>query len=280
MIRGLLLAFALLFAAPAAAQTFPALTGRVVDQAELLIPEQEAALTAKAGGARAGLVSRQLVVATVHSLEDHPIEDYGYRLGRHWGIGQREANNGIILLVAPNERKVRIEVGYGLEPIMTDALSQPDHRATRSCRASATTTIPAGSSPAPTRSSSSCRRRPRQAEQRALAAAEAAEARRVGGGGSFLPLIFWVVVLGFVLLPMLVSRLARPQISRAPRAARAGRHLGAGPRQQRLGRQLVAAAARPGAAAAAPGAAAAAAAFRAAAARSAAAARRGDGDAR
>ncbi|WP_204316410.1 TPM domain-containing protein, partial [Serratia marcescens] len=46
-----------------------------------------------------------------------------YQLGRAWGIGQKDANNGIVLIVAPNERKVRIEVGYGLEPIMTDGLS-------------------------------------------------------------------------------------------------------------------------------------------------------------
>ena len=67
--------------------------------------------------------SRQLVVATVPDLQGYPIEDYGYRLGRAWGLGQEEANNGAILLVAPNERRVRIEVGYGLEPILTDALS-------------------------------------------------------------------------------------------------------------------------------------------------------------
>ena len=66
---------------------------------------------------------KQVVVATVRSLQGFPIEDYGYRLGRAWGIGQKDANNGVILLVAPKERRVRIEVGYGLEPIVTDALS-------------------------------------------------------------------------------------------------------------------------------------------------------------
>src|SRR5687767_12165911 len=121
MIR-LWLFLALLVAAPAFAQTFPELTGRVVDQADLLNPQQEAELTQRLEALEKAS-SRQLVVATVTRLEDYPIEDYGYRLGRHWGIGQSEANNGIILLVAPNERKVRIEVGYGLEPIMTDALS-------------------------------------------------------------------------------------------------------------------------------------------------------------
>ena len=106
----------------AQAQTFPKLTGRVVDAANLLGPEQEAQLTAMSAATEQA-TGRQLVVATVTDLQGYPIEDFGYQLGRAWGIGQKDASNGIILLVAPNERKVRIEVGYGLEPIMTDALS-------------------------------------------------------------------------------------------------------------------------------------------------------------
>ena len=66
---------------------------------------------------------RQLVIVTLPSLQDYAIEDYGYRLGRNWGIGEKDVNSGALLIVAPNERKVRIEVGYGLEPILTDALS-------------------------------------------------------------------------------------------------------------------------------------------------------------
>ena len=61
---------------------------------------------------------------TLRSLQGYDIADYGYRLGRHWGIGQKGTNNGAILLVAPNERKVRIEVGYGLEGTLTDAISR------------------------------------------------------------------------------------------------------------------------------------------------------------
>jgi uncharacterized protein len=122
MIQRLLLLLALLIAAPALAQDFPALSGRVVDQANLLSDEQEYDLTQRLAALEAAS-SRQLVVATVTSLQDHEIEDYGYKLGRHWGIGQNEASNGVILLVAPNERKVRIEVGYGLEGILTDALT-------------------------------------------------------------------------------------------------------------------------------------------------------------
>src|SRR3954467_3849264 len=122
MMRFFLFAIALLFAVPAMAVGFPPLTGRVVDQADLLNPGQEQQLTQRLEALQRAS-SRQLVVTTVSSLQDVPIEDYGYQLGRAWHIGQQGANNGIILLVAPNERKVRIEVGYGLEPIMTDAMS-------------------------------------------------------------------------------------------------------------------------------------------------------------
>jgi len=101
---------------------FPALTGRVVDQARLLTPEKEAELTARLEALERD-TSDQLVVVTVESLQGLEIEDYGYRLGRTWGIGQEGENNGALLIVAPSERKVRIEVGYGLEPILTDGLS-------------------------------------------------------------------------------------------------------------------------------------------------------------
>jgi uncharacterized protein len=120
---GVLVALCLALAAPAlAAPKFPALSGRVVDEANMLSPQVEADLTAKLKGLEDG-TGRQLVVATVPTLQGYEIEDYGYQLGRTWGIGEKDKNTGVILLVAPNERKVRIEVGYGLEPILTDALS-------------------------------------------------------------------------------------------------------------------------------------------------------------
>src|SRR5690606_23536616 len=65
----------------------------------------------------------QVVVVTLQSLRGRSIEEYGYRLGRHWGIGQKDSNNGALLIVAPNERKVRIEVGYGLEGTFPDAIA-------------------------------------------------------------------------------------------------------------------------------------------------------------
>lgn len=106
----------------AAPPTFPALSGRVVDQARLLSPEREAELTRTLAALERDTTD-QVVVVTVNSLEGHEIEDYGYQLGRAWGIGQKDGNNGVLLIIAPEERKVRIEVGYGLEPVLTDALS-------------------------------------------------------------------------------------------------------------------------------------------------------------
>lgn len=121
-----LLLVLMLAAAPAAlaqtSPTFPPLTGRVVDEADLLSPETEAALETRLAQLETD-TSDQLVVVTVRSLQDLEIEDYGYRLGRAWGIGQSETDNGVLLIVAPVERRVRIEVGYGLEPILTDAWS-------------------------------------------------------------------------------------------------------------------------------------------------------------
>jgi uncharacterized protein len=105
-----------------AAPTFPPLTGRVVDEAGILSPDAERDLSAKLENLET-TTGRQLVVATVPSLQGYPIEDYGYQLGRTWGIGEKDKDTGAILLVAPNDRKVRIEVGYGLEPVLTDALS-------------------------------------------------------------------------------------------------------------------------------------------------------------
>lgn len=114
---------AVLFALPAFADPkFPPLTGRVVDEANILSPDAERDLTTKLESLET-TTGRQLVVATVPSLQGYEIEDYGYKLGRTWGVGDKDKDDGAILLVAPNDRKVRIEVGYGLEPVLTDALS-------------------------------------------------------------------------------------------------------------------------------------------------------------
>ena len=101
---------------------FPPLTGRIVDEAGLLPAADRQEILELLRGLE-GKSSDQIVVYTTRSLQGYEIEDFGYRLGRHWRIGQQGVNNGILLIVAPTERKVRIEVGRGLEPTMTDLMS-------------------------------------------------------------------------------------------------------------------------------------------------------------
>ncbi len=210
----LLALFAL--AAPASAQTFPALTGRVVDQADLLRPEQELDLSSKSEALQAQ-TGRQFVVATVKSLEGRPIEDYAYQLGRHWGIGQKEEDDGVILLVAPNERKVWIATGYGAGAFLTDAVSgviireailpqfkkkPPDYGA--GITAGSAAIIKQMSLP------------PEQAQANVAKARKQESARQEGGAG-FLPVIFILVVL-FILF----SSFAMRQSGRRYRRRRGG----------------------------------------------------------
>ena len=117
------LATLLFLTLPAFAQTLPVLTGRVVDNAGLIDPGTKAALTAKLE-AFEKKSSDQIVVATVPTLNGEPIENYANRLFRAWALGQGGENNGILLLVAKNDRKMRIEVGYGLEGTLTDLHSK------------------------------------------------------------------------------------------------------------------------------------------------------------
>src|SRR4051812_9489034 len=115
---------ALLLAALAfAAANLPALTGRIVDQANVIPAETRNAIEPKLADleTKSGI---QLVVATVRSLDGQEIEPYANELFRAWKLGEKAKNNGVLLLVAPNERRVRIEVGYGLEGTLTDALTK------------------------------------------------------------------------------------------------------------------------------------------------------------
>jgi uncharacterized protein len=107
----------------AAEPSFPALTGRIVDQAGIMDPGVRSRVEGKLAQLESK-TSTQLVVVTLPSLQGYDIADYGYRLGRHWGIGQKGVNNGALLIVVPKERKIRIEVGYGLEGTLTDAISR------------------------------------------------------------------------------------------------------------------------------------------------------------
>jgi uncharacterized protein len=109
--------------ATALSLNLPSLSGRVVDQANIVQPSTRNAIEQKLADleTKSGI---QLVVATVPSLEGQEIEPYANELFRNWKLGEKTKNNGVLLLVAPNERRVRIEVGYGLEGTLTDALSK------------------------------------------------------------------------------------------------------------------------------------------------------------
>ena len=199
----LLAAFWLLllaFATPAAAQKFPDNNGSpVVDQAGILTPAQVVDLQSKAQAlyAQSG---RAFAVATVKSLEGYPVEDYAYRLGRYWKLGSAKNDDGVLLLVAPNEHKVTIATGYGAGGFMTDAMSgiiiredilpffkksPPDYGG--GIEAGADAIIKQMSLPA-------------DEAAKNVAAAQQAQQQRQHSGGSALPVIFWFMVIGFVVL--------------------------------------------------------------------------------
>ncbi|WP_425505310.1 TPM domain-containing protein [Sphingomonas piscis] len=189
-------------AAPASAQTFPERgTSPVVDQADLLRPEQELDLKSKSEALFAQ-TGRQFVVATVNSLEGRTIEDYGYRLGRYWKLGDEKRDDGVILLVAPNEKKVRIETGYGARVFLTDAVSSVIIRNAILPRfregdmaggviAGADEIIKTISLP------------PDQAAKNAAQAQVQQEQRQRSNGRGGFPFFFLILIFFFVILPLL-----------------------------------------------------------------------------
>lgn len=102
--------------------TLPPLTGRVVDNADILTAAEESALTERLAAIESE-TSVQIVVATIETLGGEPIEDYSIRLAEAWKIGQAGLDNGVIILLVPPERRVRIEAGYGLEAVIPDGLA-------------------------------------------------------------------------------------------------------------------------------------------------------------
>jgi uncharacterized protein len=187
-------------ATPAVAQSFPPNNGSpVVDQAGILRPEQFADLTSKSQAlyAQSG---RAFAVATVKSLEGYPIDDYAYRLLRYWKLGSAKNNDGVLLVVAPNERKVAISTGYGAGGFMTDAMSGIIIREAilphfKQSPADYGGGVEAGADAIIKQMSLS----PEQA-QKNVAAAEQAQQQRQRSGGNPLPVIFWLLVIGFVVL--------------------------------------------------------------------------------
>ncbi len=201
-LRILMLSWLALVASPSWAQTFPKLSGRVVDAANIIPADREATLTGRLEQLEQQS-GRQLVVATVPSLEGRTIEDYGYRLGRTWAIGQKGKDDGVVLLVAPNERKVRVETGYGARVFLTDALSSMvirnaitpafrDGDYPRGIDAGVTQLITQMTLPA-------------AEAQKRLAAAESQSRTAASdrGGTSIGPVLVWMLIFFFVLLPLL-----------------------------------------------------------------------------
>jgi uncharacterized protein len=117
------------------ADALPALTGRVVDEAGVLTAPAEAELSARLAALEKETTD-QLVVVTVGSLRSEPIEALGLRLGNGWGIGRKGVDNGVLLIVAPSDRRARIEVGKGLQGLITDKRAQRimDEQVVPACR--------------------------------------------------------------------------------------------------------------------------------------------------
>jgi uncharacterized protein len=201
----LLLAVLALVGTPAQALTFPALTGLVVDQANILPADRKAALEQKLEAFQKA-THRQLVVATVNSLEGDEIQDYGYQLGRAWGVGLKGVSNGAILLIAPNERKIGIESGYGLEGTLTDAYSSViiNSKIRPAFKAG---DMPGGIDAGAGAIMDLLSLPDDQASAKQNAAVAAWDkAHKNSGGGAPIALIFWVIVIGFVILSSIFRR--------------------------------------------------------------------------
>jgi uncharacterized protein len=104
------------------AQTFPKPTGRVNDFADVIDAATEAALDRQIDQLEQRTTS-EIAVATVSSLDGMSVEEYANKLFKAWGVGQAKQDNGVLVLVAPNDRAMRIEVGYGLEGVLPDGLA-------------------------------------------------------------------------------------------------------------------------------------------------------------
>jgi uncharacterized protein len=156
---------------------------------------------------------RQFVVATIADLQGYPIEDYGYKLGRTWGVGNKDRNDGVVLIVAPKDRKVRIEVGYGLEPVLTDAYSSVIINTAIVPRFKAGD-YPGGINAGADAVIQQLQLPPEEAAAR-MQAAEKDQAEPQRGGIPF-PLLFWLFILIFLVLPAMFS-------------GRRGRRYGRGP---------------------------------------------------
>lgn len=119
----LLFAIVILFPVASSALDLPVIKKRVNDHAGMLTKKEVRALETKLK-LYEDSSSTQLVLLTIPSLEGENLEDFSQRTAEKNGIGQKGKDNGVLLLVVKKDRKMRIEVGYGLEPVLTDALSK------------------------------------------------------------------------------------------------------------------------------------------------------------
>jgi uncharacterized protein len=190
-----LLAILALTGSPALADIPAPPAGAVLDQAGIIPDAEEAALETRLReyNRRTG---RAVVVATLSSLDGEDIATYGTRLGHTWGVGGKETDQGLILLVAPNERKVRIEVGYGLEAFMPDVLAGRIIRETITPRFKAGDMV-GGINAGIDAVTTQLDREPAEAKAIAEAAAAAAAKGSQGGGASIGGVIFWLVLMIF-----------------------------------------------------------------------------------
>lgn len=119
--------FTLLFSALQLAaislEALPTLNSRVVDKTNTLSAAEQGSLTKKLEAFESAKGS-QIVVAIIPTTGDETIEQYGIRLAESWKIGREKVDDGILLIVAKNDRKLRIEVGYGLEGVVPDAIAK------------------------------------------------------------------------------------------------------------------------------------------------------------
>lgn len=200
-LSSLLMILALLFVSVTSlqAQDFPEPTGFVVDQANLLSAEEEAQLSQKLEALKSQS-NREFAVATIADLQGYDIAEYGYQLGRAWGVGNEGEDDGILLIIAPNERKMRIEVGYGLEGIITDGLSGQIIRNIITPQFKDGNMF-AGIDAGVDAIGSQLLLPPEEAAQ--LAKQATTEARNDKKSGRIWNLIFWLFILFIVILPML-----------------------------------------------------------------------------
>ncbi|HKT86752.1 MAG TPA: TPM domain-containing protein, partial [Novosphingobium sp.] len=194
----MLLVIVLLTPRAGLAQEFPKLTGRVVDAAHVIPDAEEARLSQKLA-ALEQQSRRQLVVVTLADLQGYDIADYGYQLGRAWGIGHKGDDNGALLIVAPKERKLRIEVGYGLEPVLTDGMSFliiNNDIVPRFKQGDLAGGIESGAD-------AIIRQLTLPPEEAQKIAAQADQQREQGGGIPFGTIVFILIIAFFVVMPMI-----------------------------------------------------------------------------